>query len=685
MKSAKKKSLYKIATSTLLFFLAACSGGKTEANFSAEQYATSIDTLNAKKTYSTISKLPPKIQDTLYRTFLTSIVDNPKNDFAKIKPHIPFYVKSINDSTKAVGISNFYYGAYYFQKEKYDSAKVCLEIAIKKLPKNLYWKERTHATSYLAAIHANDGHYDKAIDLSIKTLKNIENHEGKNSWYYTENGLLSFTYSYAGERKKALETIDKSIRYFKHEGDKYNLAYHESSKSALLFANEQYEESYKLALHSLKLREELNDKAGMAESYNNIALYFSHINDYEKSLFYLQKAKELFYQVKSYTRLSTILGNIGFCLKKQNKLDEAIDAYHEALEIAKKLNQKLEMAQCYNALSGVYLMKEQYKEAFEYLAKEKDLENELLNIERMKTIHDLSIKYEIQKKNQLLLSRKKEIDLANYRFYWIFFVFLSISLTIMFIINYFRAKNKREKIKSDFRKELIELDAKKTIKALEIQILHAQMNPHFVFNCLCSIQNLFMKNDHYEANLKLSSFSKLLRLSIDHTRNNFVSVEDEINFIKLYVDLEQMQFENPINFSIINSCSTPIDDLEIPSMMIQPYVENAINHGLKNKTNNRQLTIEINESKDHFSIHIDDNGVGREEAEKIKKRSSHNHVSKGLSLVNEKIQALNEIYNIQVRSEIIDKFDHYHKTEGTTVILTFPKYFIKHFQTNKIF
>lgn len=678
----RNKHYFTFVFITIVLLLVSCNDNNGSKNHSTINTENIIDTLNASKTFQSLSQLSPEVRDTIYRNFFISLFDNKNGEIEKIKPHIPFYTKTIDDTTLAQSLSELYEGTYLFCLEKYDSAKIDLESAVKKLPYKAYWKEVTFAKSFLAVIYANDGEYDRSIKTSMQVLRNIEQNEGRNAWYFRENGMLSFTYSYALEYKKAIETIDKSIAFFQESNDLYNLAYYESSKSAILFANKQFQESYDLAMHSLTLREQLKDTLGIAESYNNIALYYSYKKDYAKSTYYLEKAKDIFYKTKSYTRLSTILMNIAFCLKQQNKLDEAIAVYNESFQIAKKLNQSSEMARCYNALSAVYLLKNDYKQAFDYLSKGKDLENKLLNIEKLKEIQKLSIKYEVQKKNQLLDHRQKELKLARYRFYWIFSIFLSISVILLFVINYFRAKNKREKIEADYRKEIIELEAKKTIKSLEIQILHAQMNPHFVFNCLCSIQNLFMKNDHLEANLKLSSFSKLLRMSIDHVRNNFVTVKSEINFIKLYIDLEQMQFDKPFDFEFINHCKTSLDELEMPSMIIQPYVENAINHGLKNKSGYMRLIIEVTENEDNFCIQINDNGVGREEAAKIKQLSSHKHVSKGLSLVSEKIQVLNEIYNICVDSEIMDNFNLENESTGTTVIITFPKFFEKHFKLN---
>ena len=220
---------------------------------------------------------------------------------------------------------------------------------------------------------------------------------------------------------------------------------------------------------------------------------------------------------------------------------------------------------------------------------------------------------------------------------------------------------------------MVELESFKKIKSLEIQILSAQMNPHFVFNCLSAIQHLFLKGNKAEANAKLSNFSKLLRLSIDHVKNDFIPLESELTFLKYYIDLEQLQFEDAFQYTLLNNCKDALDNLQIPSMILQPYVENAINHGLKNKNDTKTLTISIDAEDTFIIVTIEDNGIGRIKAQEIKAESTHNHVSRGLTLVQEKIEIIMDLYNEFIDVKTIDKFSPDNQPNGTKVLIRFNK------------
>jgi LytS/YehU family sensor histidine kinase len=246
-------------------------------------------------------------------------------------------------------------------------------------------------------------------------------------------------------------------------------------------------------------------------------------------------------------------------------------------------------------------------------------------------------------------------------------------LILGFIANYLINKFKREKTAANHQKEIVELETGKKIKALEIQILYAQMNPHFVFNCLTAIQHLFLSGDRQNANSKLNSFSRLLRLSIDHVKNDYVTLDSELKFLKHYIDLEQLQFKEAFKFELINNIEEDLEDVSIPSMMLQPYVENAINHGLKSKKEARVLTMTLNELENNIEIIIEDNGIGRVEAAKIKANSSHQHESRGLSLVHEKILALKDLYGDDVLVTTSDLIDEQNNPCGTRVNILFSK------------
>ncbi|HEY5918066.1 MAG TPA: PAS domain S-box protein, partial [Chryseolinea sp.] len=175
-------------------------------------------------------------------------------------------------------------------------------------------------------------------------------------------------------------------------------------------------------------------------------------------------------------------------------------------------------------------------------------------------------------------------------------------------------------------------DANKKVGELKLMALRSAMSPHFIFNVLNSIQYFIAKNDRLNAINYLSTFSKLIRSILNHSVNNKIKLSDEIEMLKNYVQLEMTRFEDKFNFILDVDPEVDIDAIEIPSLLIQPYVENAILHGLYKKQEKGTLHIRINEHDGALVFEIEDDGIGREAAIKLRKENFPSHKSMGIKL-----------------------------------------------------
>lgn len=188
-------------------------------------------------------------------------------------------------------------------------------------------------------------------------------------------------------------------------------------------------------------------------------------------------------------------------------------------------------------------------------------------------------------------------------------------------------------------------EANKKIGELKLMALRSVMNPHFIFNVLSSIQFFIAKNDKLNAINYLSTFSKLIRSILTHSVNNTIKLADEIAMLKNYVQLEMTRFENKFDFILNIDSGIDIDASEIPSLLIQPYVENAILHGLYNKHGKGTLSISIQKKDAALIFEIEDDGIGREAAMKIKQQNSLSHKSMGIKLTEERLRLINQQYH----------------------------------------
>lgn len=243
---------------------------------------------------------------------------------------------------------------------------------------------------------------------------------------------------------------------------------------------------------------------------------------------------------------------------------------------------------------------------------------------------------------------------ASTYFFKIAFILIALLLILGLVINYNKNQNKRRKLE-------------RQILLAEQNAVRAQMNPHFIFNSLNSIQNFILDNDAKNANLYLVIFSSLIRKILEASKQNFISIREEVETIKLYLELEKFRFENQFEYTINIHPKVSADQVAIPSMILQPYLENAIWHGLVPKKGKGVLELDVQENeKGLLLISITDNGIGRENAAIISKRRKH-HKPTGIKNVEERLNLLNKMNDTHMTVEIIDLYDGESKACGTRV------------------
>lgn len=226
------------------------------------------------------------------------------------------------------------------------------------------------------------------------------------------------------------------------------------------------------------------------------------------------------------------------------------------------------------------------------------------------------------------------------------------------------------KTRSVVRKERERNKIEKQIAGLELKALQAQMNPHFIFNALNSIQQFVIHNNELAANDYLTRFARLMRLFLESSKNRYITLETELDQLDLYLSLEKLRFDDKFDYVIKVESGLKRNEILIPSMLIQPFAENAINHGLVHKTSKGKLLISFTRPAGHLlKCTIDDDGVGRDEARRIEEKIGKKYISRGMQLIEERVKTYNFIEDLEIEILITDKQPPYH---GTKVDITIP-------------
>ena len=315
----------------------------------------------------------------------------------------------------------------------------------------------------------------------------------------------------------------------------------------------------------------------------------------------------------------------------------------EVLRDAGDIDKAISTTKTYERLvDELYIKKEQEISRAARLAK--DLAAKQNRITSLESDRELS-----ESKYQLTTERNKSQKLIIYS--------LIGGVLLLLIAGYFMLKNmKQQKLNNNL---------------LALKSLRSQMNPHFIFNALNSVNSFIATNDERTANKYLSDFSLLMRAVLENSEEDFIPLEKEIELLKLYTKLEHFRFQDKFDYDIVIDDNVNVEEFQIPPMLLQPYIENAVWHGLRYKTEKGKLNINITQvDKDELKISITDDGIGRTKSKTMKTENQKKHNSKGLGNIKKRVAILNEMYKDKVDVFIENMYDD--KT-GTKVVLTLKK------------
>lgn len=261
----------------------------------------------------------------------------------------------------------------------------------------------------------------------------------------------------------------------------------------------------------------------------------------------------------------------------------------------------------------------------------KTVEKQLDNLERERELDQQTI---------LLLEKEKDLNSDSIQQQRVLLYVFGFILLIFVGLSIFVYRNTKAK--------------KRAHQLLYLKSLRAQMNPHFIFNSLNSVNNYISTNNERAANKYLSKFSKLMRQVLEHSQVEFISLKEEIEVLKLYVELEHERFKDKFDFRFSVDESINADGYTIPPMLIQPFIENAIWHGLRYKESAGVLEVKFTDKDDFIEIIVEDNGIGRAKSQELKTVNQKKHNSSGMRNVENRTEMIQAVFKAKINYEIID-------------------------------
>lgn len=464
----------------------------------------------------------------------------------------------------------------------------------------------------------------------------------------------------------------------------------------------QYELGEQQFARALIVEEKVGNKLGLAINYQNLGYVREAQGQLDKALESYRKSYQYNTEIKSTLGLMICDNSIGQVYLKQNKPKAALRLIEPTIQVAQELGDQFYIALAHinagwgSTIMGDYEKAEEYlkrglavalehglqtsiadaylrlselsenelkfADALAYLKNYQDYQEKILNEKNLQYTADLIIKYDSEKKqNQIqLLEKENEIVkiklFQNRRFLFAFLLVSALVLGIFYIL-YRQYKLKNEK----------------NVLSLEQQMMRAQMNPHFLFNSLNSIKLYIINNDKEKAVYYLNKFAKLIRTILASSTEKEVTLQEELDTMDLYVNIENIRFSNKIgyNVSVLDGLST--QDIKIPSFVLQPFIENSIWHGLSTKEGEKNIQLSVTRRDDrHVQIQISDNGIGRELAKEMNKNKILKQKSVGIDITKERLNNFAKNFKGSFQLQFDDLKDDQGNPIGTQVRLIIP-------------
>lgn len=462
-----------------------------------------------------------------------------------------------------------------------------------------------------------------------------------------------------------MEDVDKAIQYSK-EGLGYledvNMPYMQTAANIASYYldKRQYDSVAKYLAISNAVVKKTNDNEQQVSNNNILAGILTAQKKYtEAEALVTQNMNIVSKTDNAFIRCKTLQAYAALDTSRK-KYDAAKQRLQEMLGVSRKNEIKALTVVALQNLSRVYATTGNYTEAYQYQQQYIQLKDSIAVDKAKAALDDLEISYQTLQKEQEIALLKKDNDIKGLQLtesnrMKLFYVVLIIFLVAFFGLIYYQ-RNRRNKIETEKMKA-----------ELQTQVLRSQMNPHFIFNCLNSIENFIMQNDKRQASDYLNKFSQLIRTILDSSRNEVVPIAKDMEALKLYVELEQLRFNNKFTFSVHIDPALAGGDYLVPALLVQPFVENAIVHGMAHSEEKKlNLSVSASLEGDKIKYTIEDNGIGRERAKVYNMQNRPYHKSVGLQITEERINIFNE-EDKKNAIHIVDLYDENKNPGGTKV------------------
>lgn len=611
-----------------------------------------------------VQDLAPRVNDTLFHAKSLNVLALINERNGNYDTSLEYYAQSLAlrqqlHDLKGVSLVYTNMASIYKAQGDYKKALAYYEKALGIAQAQQSDKGVARVYNGMGLVYKKQGKHAESLAMFLKCLQLYEamnNTQGVIA-NYTNIGMI---YDVEKNHKKALEYYFKALKLQDEQ------SIQNQQTRALIYNNigvvykekGQYQKALDFHFKSLAIKEKENNRTSMVYSYENIGVCYFHQKKTKEALEYLEKALQLSESIglKSMSAVSLVyLGELYISTKEYVK---ARDLFLQSKALAEKVGEPAIVHNNLGLLARVEEQLQNYKAAYHYQVQFKQVSDSLLNLEKSRQIADLNTRYETEKKEQQIqnLKQSTEIKDLQLRQSTLSLTVLSTVLALFILLGIILYLFYRQK----------QFQLQKKHYEVEQKLLRVQMNPHFIFNALAAIQQYLFEASSQKASFYLAKFSRLMRQVLEHSRHEYITLEEEIAMLDNYLSLQNLRQKQPFEYNISVDDQIDPEAVCIPPMFAQPFVENAIEHGISHLAETGHIQITFALEGEQIILTVQDNGVGIPQAAQINAQSQPNHQSLATQITQERMSVFKQNYKKDVTFRVE------HLDQGTRVVFHLP-------------
>lgn len=523
--------------------------------------------------------------------------------------------------------------------------------------------------------------YDMAVDYHMKALRLAEKENNTRNIEIACNGIGNTLMAIPGKEKQGLEYQEKALGVAKQVGNQRGIAIQNLTIGGYYDQLGQHTIARTYLRQILAINETRKDERGRGLGLKALGeSYLAEGKDLQQAERYFNEALAVFQHVNDRQQQAHTLLELGNLDASRQHYKQSLPKLEEAMQIAGELNDRELLHATALTISKHYEALNNYPLALRYYKKAQDYQNSINLTNQAVQVSAIAGRYDVEKKEseiELLKSEQsvQELQLerrtSQLNARGVIIVLLIALFFVLVVVFLLRNKSRKDRIKAEqllakAENERLKLVYEKNLMEANILAYQMQINPHFLFNCLNSIKSMIQNNDNKQATKYLVKLARFARIVLETANKPVHSLQDELALMVYYIDLEKNRFDNSFSYSITNALDTAGKDIPLPSLLLQPFVENAIWHGLlPSEKAIKMLAIIVEQTEDGVQVSIDDTGVGRSHAS----NSTKLHKSRGTEINNKRIALFNKSHPNSIHYEFVDKKDEAGHALGTAVVI----------------